>query len=230
MTNELFESLLFEEEGTTIDFKKEQYRFVNASEDDKSELVNDILGFANAWRRAKAYILWVSKRFAATRVTWWEYRHRSSWTITRCNSSSTPLSTRQPIFNTAPSPYLGKQVGIFVLDEGQQRPIYLKRNYGKLDKEKVYVRRGSSTNPSKPASAGLGDTRARQGRPEIDVQPRVLTNGGRVESLRECAWLDLQLAPVAPPGRTTENWANPHHAAIRATFDTLAVGRALTTG
>ena len=51
MTNEMFESLLFEEEGTTIDFKKEQYRFVNATEDEKSELLKDILGFANAWRR-----------------------------------------------------------------------------------------------------------------------------------------------------------------------------------
>lgn len=30
MTNELFERLLYEEEGTTIDFKKEQYRFVKA--------------------------------------------------------------------------------------------------------------------------------------------------------------------------------------------------------
>jgi hypothetical protein len=54
MTNEQFESLLFEEEGTTIDFKKEQYRFVNASDEEKSELVKDILGFANAWRRTKA--------------------------------------------------------------------------------------------------------------------------------------------------------------------------------
>jgi hypothetical protein len=35
MTNELFESLLFEEEGTAIDFKKEQYRFANASDDEK---------------------------------------------------------------------------------------------------------------------------------------------------------------------------------------------------
>src|SRR6266516_3778271 len=57
MTNELFESLLFEEEGTTIDFKKEQYRFVKASDEEKSELLKDILGFANAWRRSAAYVL-----------------------------------------------------------------------------------------------------------------------------------------------------------------------------
>ena len=39
-----------------------------------------------------------------------------------------------------------------MFDEGQKRPIYLKRNYGKLKKEEVYMRRGSSTAP-RPASA-----------------------------------------------------------------------------
>ena len=56
MTNELFERLLFEEEGSTIDFK-EQYRFVNATDEEKSELLKDILGFANALRRSATYIL-----------------------------------------------------------------------------------------------------------------------------------------------------------------------------
>jgi predicted HTH transcriptional regulator len=53
----LIERLLFEEESATLDFKREQYRFVKASDDEKSELLKDILGFANAWRRADAYIL-----------------------------------------------------------------------------------------------------------------------------------------------------------------------------
>ncbi len=57
MTNELFEHLLYEEEGTGIDFKKEQYRFSKATDEERSELVKDVLGFANAWRRTKAYIL-----------------------------------------------------------------------------------------------------------------------------------------------------------------------------
>jgi hypothetical protein len=57
MDDALFEQLLNEEEGTTLDFKKEKYRFVKASDEDKAELVKDILGFANAWRRSEAYIL-----------------------------------------------------------------------------------------------------------------------------------------------------------------------------
>src|ERR1700730_8215080 len=57
MTPDLFERLLYEEESTTLDFKKEQYRFAKATEEEKSELLKDILGFANAWRRSEAYIL-----------------------------------------------------------------------------------------------------------------------------------------------------------------------------
>ena len=57
MNNELFERLLYEGESTALDFKNERYRFPKATDDDKSELLKDILGFANAWRRSEAYIL-----------------------------------------------------------------------------------------------------------------------------------------------------------------------------
>jgi hypothetical protein len=50
MNDELFERLLYEDESPPLDFKKEQYRFVKASENEKSELPKDILGFVNAWR------------------------------------------------------------------------------------------------------------------------------------------------------------------------------------
>lgn len=46
----------------------------------------------------------------------------------------------------------GKQVGIIRIEERQARPLYFERNYGKLRKDEVYVRRGSSTDPWKPAT------------------------------------------------------------------------------
>lgn len=152
MTNELFESLLFEEEGTTIDFKKEQYRFVNAGDDEKSELLKDILGFANAWRRAKAYILvgvedvrGDKSNVAGIPASDQLEDHSLQQFVN--SLVNTPIHFQYRAFS-----YQGIQVGIFVFDEGQKRPVYLKRNYGTLEKEKVYVRRGSSTTPSKPAS------------------------------------------------------------------------------
>src|SRR4051812_13215731 len=57
MNSQLFEQLLYEEEGNTLDFKLEQYPFSKDTDDQKAELLKDILGFANAWRRGEAFIL-----------------------------------------------------------------------------------------------------------------------------------------------------------------------------
>jgi hypothetical protein len=56
MDQALFERLLGMQEDETLDFKEEQYPFVGASDDQKSELLKDILAFANAWRQTDAYI------------------------------------------------------------------------------------------------------------------------------------------------------------------------------
>lgn len=70
----LFDRLLYEEESPTLDFKQGQYRFVAATDLEKSELLKDILGFANAWRRSEAYILIGVKKYVAdgsTRLPQW---------------------------------------------------------------------------------------------------------------------------------------------------------------
>jgi hypothetical protein len=53
----LFERLLYEEEGNALDFKRDQYLFFKATNDEKAELLKDFLGLANSFRRADAYIL-----------------------------------------------------------------------------------------------------------------------------------------------------------------------------
>lgn len=161
MDKELFERLLYEEESTTLDCKKEQYRFVKASEDEKSELLKDLLGFANAWRRSEAYILIGVEevrggRSSVVGITATDHLADHSLQQFVNNLTNHPMRFHYEAFG-----YEGKQVGIFRI-ELQARPIYLKRDYGKLEKEKVYIRRGSSTDPSKPASleevATMGQT------------------------------------------------------------------------
>ena len=57
MDTNTIEELLNEEESTSLDFKRDQYPFVHATDDEKSELLKDLLAFANAWRRTEAFIL-----------------------------------------------------------------------------------------------------------------------------------------------------------------------------
>lgn len=151
MNNVLFEQLLYEEESTSLDFKVAQYRFVKATEEEKSELLKDILGFCNAWRRSEAYILIGVEEVRGGRskvVGISSDEHLDDHSLQQFVNSL----TNQPVrFHYEAFKFDEKQVGIIRIEE-QTRPIYLKRDYGELQKEKVYVRRGSSTNPQKPAS------------------------------------------------------------------------------
>jgi hypothetical protein len=169
MNNELFERLLYEEENTTLDFKKEQYRFAKATDDEKSELLKDILGFANAWRRSEAYILIGVEDVRGGRgnvVGIPATDHLDDHSLQQFVNNL----TNQPVrFHYEAFGFEGKQVGIISIDE-RTRPIYLKKDYGKLVKEKVYVRRGSATDPTKPASLEeIAQMRVGSGQPDAEL-------------------------------------------------------------
>ncbi len=151
MDNILFERLLFEEESSTLDFKKVQYRFTRESDDEKSELLKDVLGFANAWRRSEACILIGVEEIRGGRskvVGIAETDHLDDHSLQQFVNN---LTNRPVRFHYEAFGFEGKQIGVIRIDQ-QARPIYLKRPYGKLDKDKVYIRRGTSTDPTKPAS------------------------------------------------------------------------------
>jgi Putative DNA-binding domain len=169
MNNQLFEQLLYEDESTTLDFKKKQYLFAKATEEEKSELLKDILGFANAWRRSEAYILIGVKDVKGGRsniIGIPATDHLDDHSLQQFVNNL----TNQPVrFHYEAFGFEGKQVGIIRIDE-QTRPIYLKKDYGKLAREKVYVRRGSSTDPTKPASLEeIAQMRVGSGQPAAEL-------------------------------------------------------------
>jgi hypothetical protein len=207
--NGLFESLLYEEESPTLDFKRDQYRFVKASEDEKSELLKDILGFVNAWRRSEAYILIGVEDVRGQRkrvVGIGGSDHLDDHSLQQFVNNL----TNQPVrFHYQAFEFEEKQVGIFVIEE-QTRPVYLKRDYGKLLKEKVYVRRGSSTDPMKPASLEeIAQMRIGSQRPDAELVvefneiDRDDTRGTEISWDAEfCEMPDRDTIPdLAPPGQ-----------------------------
>lgn len=60
-------------------------------------------------------------------------------------------TNRPVLFSYKAFAFEGKQVGVICVDANHPRPIYLRKDFGKLKKDAVYVRRGSSTDLSKPA-------------------------------------------------------------------------------
>lgn len=57
VTEDDLRQLLYRRESETLDFKRDQYVFSKASEEQKANLLKDVLAFANAWRSTPAYIL-----------------------------------------------------------------------------------------------------------------------------------------------------------------------------
>lgn len=138
----IIDSLLYEEEGTALDFKSEQYRFVAATDDEKSEILKDILAFANAWRRSDAYIVIGVKEVKGGKSEPLGVKdHLDDANLQQFVNSKTqrPIDFSYKIANLD-----GRQIGVVHIPI-QRRPFYLTKAFGKLQKNVVYIRRGSST-------------------------------------------------------------------------------------
>lgn len=154
MDDLLFERLLNEAEGAYLDFKRDQYPFEGASDEEKSELLKDILAFANAWRRTDAYILIgvVEIRGGRSSVIG-VGKHLDDHSLQQFVNKK----TQRPVeFSYLAFTFEEKQIGVIHIPV-QTRPVYLTRDFAKLRKNVVYVRRGSSTDEAAPdESAKMG--------------------------------------------------------------------------
>lgn len=156
MNNSFLGLWAYASEGDALDFKREQYKFIDATEIEKSELLKDILAMINSWRQDVGYI-----------VVGIEDRPEKPNIFHGINDHIDDASIQQFVKSKASSichleystlTNNGLTFGVFKFPV-QKRPVYLLKDYGKLKAETVYVRRGSSTDIAKPseiANMGLG--------------------------------------------------------------------------
>ena len=164
----LVEQLLREEEGPTLDFKGEQYAFEGENENAKSNLLKDILAFTNAWRRSTAYILiGVQERKGERSKVVGVSKHLDDADLQQFVNSKThrPVEFSYQVFAID-----GVKIGIIEIPV-QERPRYLLKRYGKVQKGKVYLRRGSSNSEAIPDEiAQMGATTTFEAIPQLVLQ------------------------------------------------------------
>ena len=144
---QLLEGLLHETEGASLDFKSAQYPFENANDGEKAELIKDILAFANSWRRTTAYILIGVEEVKGGRskVVGVE-KHLDDASLHQFVNEK----TQRPVeFSYRVIQIEGTTVGAIEIPV-QDRPIYLKKQFGKLRERDVFTRDGSSTRIATP--------------------------------------------------------------------------------
>lgn len=143
----MYENLLYESESTSLDFKSEQYEFEKSTDEKKGELLKDILAFANARRRGTAYILIGVKdtKCGKAEVVGIDKDLDDAQLQQFVNGKTNiPIEFLYKNINLE-----GKKVGVLEITH-KKRPVYLKKNYGRLVAEVVYYRRGSSTAEASP--------------------------------------------------------------------------------
>lgn len=144
---QVIERLLESDEGVALDFKREQYDFDAASKEAKSELLKDVLAFANASRQADAYILIgvEDKRGARSEVVGVS-AHLDDAKLQQFVNTK----TQRPVtFSYREATHDGRPIGVLRIPV-QPRCIYATSTYGKVEKNAVYVRHGSSTAVASP--------------------------------------------------------------------------------
>ena len=152
------ENLLNMAEGPALDFKREQYRFDRATKNEKSELLKDILAFANSSREGTAHILIgvEEAKGAHTNKVVGIHDHLKDASLHQFVNSKTNRPLR---FSCFAFPVKDKEIGVISIPI-QDRPVYIGKSFGKLSAGKVYMRDGSSTrcaSPDEIAAMGRGN-------------------------------------------------------------------------
>lgn len=178
MNSDLLEQLLYEEESDSLDFKRDQYKFVVATDDEKSEFLKDILAFANSWCRTDAYILIGVKEIKGGRsqivgIT----DHLDDASLQQFVNKK----LNRPITFSYKAHTVTEGTIAIVTIPRQQRPFYLNKDYGRLKAKTVYVRRGSSTDEaSLDEISKMGQV---LGKPTVDTSLNVELADARVGTL-----------------------------------------------
>jgi hypothetical protein len=166
-------TLLWQNESETLDFKRDQYPFDSGTDEDRSELLKDILAFANAWRTSAAHILIGVQEVKGGRAL----VIGTQQLLNRTLQTFVQSKVNRPItFFYEPVDFQEKSIGVVTIPV-QDRPFFLIKNFGRLTAETVYIRRGDTTSTANPDEV---------------AQMGAKLEGGRAQPVLEFAFVDLE--------------------------------------
>jgi hypothetical protein len=193
MTPPNIATLLNMTESGVLDFKSAQYRFWHpATDNEKGELLKDIIAFANSFKTCDAFIVvGVSEKNQRKDQVVGVVQHLNDNDVQQFVNSKTNRRINYLVHSTIVE---GKEIDIIQIDQHQERPIYLKKNFGNVKAKEVWIRAGSSSEIAGPdqiadmakadLKAGFGETLISMEWSEADAHTRlgseVVLNGVRL--------------------------------------------------
>lgn len=160
ITDDIISILRYKGEGNDLDFKAERYPFEGATDDQKSELLKDILAFANAFRDGTAYILMGFAEASPLPAEVCGVPSGGAIDDSRLQQFVNGKVDKPLELRYEERMFEGKHIAVLAIPK-QARPFFSVKDYGKVRKDAVYVRRGSATalaNPQEIAAMVKADT------------------------------------------------------------------------
>jgi len=161
-------TLLNMSESDSLDFKSGQYKFWNpVTDDEKSELLKDIIAFANSFKTSDAFVVvGVSEKNQRKDQVLGVTTHLKDNEVQQFVNSKT---NRRVTFLVHSTTAEGQPIDVIQIAQKQERPICLTKNFGKVKANQVWIRVGSSSAIATPdqiaamvkadQSASLGEAR-----------------------------------------------------------------------
>jgi hypothetical protein len=197
-------TLLNMSESDSLDFKSGQYKFWNPSTDEeKSELLKDIIAFANSFKTGDAFIvIGVSEKNQRKDQVVGVAAHLKDNEVQQFVNSKT---NRRVTFLVHSSTAEGQPIDIIQIAQKQERPICLTKNYGKVKANEVWIRAGSSSaiaTPDQIAAMVKADQNASLGEARIAMEWAEANTRSRIGSEVTLTGTRLIDPPPPPPKPT----------------------------
>ena len=152
ISEEQINILCFQGESNCIDYKRAQYAFQGAEDDQKAELLKDILCFANAFRKSPAYILIGVDEDATGRGVIHGIDDNEVIDDAQLQQFiNSKTNNRIPFSAYSLRLHSGTVLQVIEIDTCVRgRPFYLKKDFAKLRHKDVWVRACTSSHIASP--------------------------------------------------------------------------------
>lgn len=152
ISEEQIDILCFQGESNCVDYKRAQYAFQGADDAQKSELLKDVLCFANAFRKSPAYILiGVDENASHLGVIHGIDDNEVIDDAQLQQFINSKTNNRIPFSAYPFRMHSGKIIQVIEIDVcTRARPFYLKKDFAKLHHKDVWVRAGTSSHIASP--------------------------------------------------------------------------------
>ena len=193
-------TLLNMTESESFDFKSDQYKFYGATEEEKAELLKDIVAFANAWKTGDAFVVIgvLEKNGRKDKVVGVTTPLKDN-DVQQFVNSKTNRPVRFLVYSDKAE---GQDINVILIARVQPRPIFLSKAFGKLKPNDTLIRSGSSTaiaSPDQIADMAKADQNAILGETRIAIEWADATTRTRLGSEVTLTGIRLIDPPPPPP-------------------------------